>query len=381
MTTLRVILDEVLSPSPSGTARYAEELTRALIETAPAGCVVEGIVASSPASDYALLHEKLPGLGDLFKSALARRELTAAWQHGFTPLPAGLVHAPSLLAPLQRHDRLNDAGHQMVVTIHDAVAWTHPESLPARRVAWHTAMAKRAQRYADAVVVPTHAVAEQLAERFDFGDRVRVIGGAVSPSIRVPNLVEADVAAAALRLPERYLLAVAGLESRRGIERLLHALALPAAPRIPLLVVGPDLDEAESLKALAKEAGLPLRRVRALGYISDEQLSVALDRATALVFPSLDEGFGLPVLEAFSLGTPVIHSDAPALLEVSGGAGLAVELGDFGPGYESRLAEAIGRVVYDPGYAAELGTAGRDRAGLFTWRSSAEKVWQLHADL
>jgi glycosyltransferase involved in cell wall biosynthesis len=96
------------------------------------------------------------------------------------------------------------------------------------------------------------------------------------------------------------------------------------------------------------------------------------------------------VLEAFSLGTPVVHSDAPALLEVSGGAGLAVELGalrnarnvdDSGEGYESRLAEAIGRVVYDPGFAAELGTAGRDRAGLFSWRSSAEKVWQLHADL
>ncbi|CAN5285183.1 glycosyltransferase family 1 protein [soil metagenome] len=378
MTTLRVILDEVLSPTPTGTARYAEELTRALIETAPAGCFVEGIVASSPQSDYDALHAKLPGLGDLFKSALARRELTAAWQHGFTPLPAGMVHAPSLLAPLQRHDRVNDSGHQMVVTIHDAVAWTHPDSLPPRRVAWHKAMAKRAERYADAVVVPTHAVAEQLAEIFDFGDRVRVIGGAVGTSIAVPELRRADAAATALRLPERYLLAIAGLESRRGIDYLLRALARPGSPTIPLLVVGPDLDEADSLKVLVKAAGLPARRVRALGYISDEQLSVALDRASALVFPSLDEGFGLPVLEAFSLGTPVVHSDAPALLEVSGGAGLAVELGD---GYEARLAEAIGRVVYDPGFAAELGTTGRDRAGLFTWRSSAEKVWQLHADL
>lgn len=381
MTTLRVILDEVLSPAPTGTARYAEELTRALIETAPAGCVVEGIVAASPESDYTALRDKLPGLGDLFKSALARRELTAAWQHGFTPLPSGLVHAPSLLAPLQRHDRLNDAGHQIVVTIHDAIAWTHPDSLPPRRVAWYTAMAKRAVKYADAVIVPTHAVATQLAERFDFGDRVRVIGGAVSRSIAVPELQKADAAASAMRLPERYLLAIAGLESRRGIAHLLRALALPGAPTIPLLVVGPDREQAQTLKAMVKEAGLPARRVRALGHISDERLSVALDRATALVFPSVDEGFGLPVLEAFSLGTPVVHSDAPALLEVSGGAGLAVELGDLGAGYDARLAEAIGRVVYDPGFAAELGTTGQDRAGLFTWRSSAEKVWQLHADL
>ena len=135
MTTLRVIVDEVLSPAPTGISRYAEELTRALIATAPAGTSVEGIVAASTEPEYAALRERLPGLGDLFKSALARRELAAAWQHGFTRLPTGMIHAPSLLAPLQKHDRLNVTDHQIVVTIHDCVAWTHPESLSPRRVA------------------------------------------------------------------------------------------------------------------------------------------------------------------------------------------------------------------------------------------------------
>ena len=376
MTTLRVIVDEVLSPTPTGISRYAEELTRALIATAPAGTSVEGIVAASTEPEYAALRERLPGLGDLFKSALARRELAAAWQHGFTRLPTGMIHAPSLLAPLQKHDRLNVTDHQIVVTIHDCVAWTHPESLSPRRVAWHTAMAKRAERYADAVIVPTHAVADQLAERFAFGDRVRVIGGAVGDSLALPE--NPDATATRLKLPARYLLAMGGLESRRGIHLALAALARPGSPRLPLLVVGPDFADDESLAALAATAGLPRTRVKALGVLSDPDLSVVLDRARALVFPSLDEGFGLPVLEAFRFSTPVIHSDAPALVEVSGGAGLTVERGDD---YVEGLADAIKRVVADDELAAQLGTQGADRAGLFSWRTSAEKVWQLHADL
>jgi len=378
MTTLRVIVDEILSPTPTGTARYAEELTRSLIETAPAGCVVEGIVASSPEADYAKLRSKLPGLGDLFKSALARRELAAAWQHGFTRLPPGMIHAPSLLAPMQRHDRLNNAGHQIAVTIHDVVAWTHPDTLGSRRVAWHKAMAKRAHKYADAIVVPTHAVADQLQDVLDFGDRVRVIGGAVSPYLLLPG--DADARGEALELPAEFLLTMGGLESRRGVNHVIEALARDDSPDLPLLVVGPDESDAESLAALVEAAGLPADRVRALGNLSDADLSVVLERATMLIFPSLDEGFGLPVLEAFHFSTPVVHSDAPGLVEVAGEAGLTVAIEDL-DGYAARLAAAISRVAGDADYAAALGTQGHDRAGLFSWRSSAEKVWQLHADL
>lgn len=378
MTTLRVIVEEILSPTPNGISRYAEELTHALIEYAPVGCFVEGIVSASTEEQYADLAARLPGMKRLYKSALARRELLSAWQHGFTRLPGdGMVHAPSLLAPLAKHDRLN-TGEQMAVTIHDTIAWTHPESLSGRRVAWHKAMAKRAQRYADAVIVPTHAVAEQLSEIIDFGDRVRVIGGAVSRSLTPQP--DADERAERLALPERYLLTLGGLESRRGLDQLLAALALPDAPELPLLVVGPDEGDQGSVSALAREAGLAEDRVRTLGYLSDEDLSVVLDRAVMMVFPSLAEGFGLPVLEAFHFGTPVVHSDAPALVEVGGDAGYVVELADR-EGYPERLAAAMGTVASDSTLARRLGTYGRDRAGLFSWRTSAEKVWQLHADM
>lgn len=376
MTTLRVIIDEMLSTAPGGVARYTEELARELIVTAPRGCVVEGFVASSPEPDYALIADRLPGLARLHKSSLARRELSAAWQHGFTRLPGdGMVHATSLFAPLSRHDRLHD-GDQFAVTIHDTLAWSHPGSLSPRTVAWHKSMVKRAERYADAIVVPSHTVAGQLEELFDFGDRVRVISGAPSSALVPPP--DALERAATLDLPERYILAIGGTEPRRGIDQLIRGLS-QVDESVPLLLVGPSDDNAD-LRAAVAAAELPEGRVRGLGRLSDPDLAVAIQRATVFAYPNLEEGFGMPMLEAFQLGTPVVHSDAPALIELAADAGVIVALDDP-EGYPGRLAEAISSVLADASLAERLKYSGLDRSRAFTWRGSAEKVWQLHADL
>ncbi|MBU1587283.1 MAG: glycosyltransferase family 4 protein [Actinobacteria bacterium] len=374
MTTLRVIMDEMLASTPGSVGRYTEELVRELIATAPRGCYVEAVVAASTEADYARIEERLPGLRALHKSALARRELQAAWQHGFTRLPGkGMVHATSLLAPLARHDRLND-GDQIAVTVHDTVAWSRPDSLSPRTVSWNKAMLKRAQRYADAIVVPSHAVADQLGEIIDLGDRVRVISGAASTALDVPD--DADERAERLGLPDSYVLAIGGLEPRKGIDQLVAAM--PGID-VPLLIVGPVSDDADLAAAIAA-AGLEPDRVRGVGTLSDADLAVAVDRAAVFAYPNLEEGFGMPVLEAFALGTPVVHSDAPALLELAVDAGVVVERGDDA-GYAERLAAGINSVLTDPDLAERLAYSGSDRAKAFSWRSSAEKVWQLHADL
>ncbi|MDJ0336506.1 glycosyltransferase family 1 protein [Salinibacterium sp. G-O1] len=377
-TTLRVIIDQMVAAVPGGIGRYTEEITRELINTAPSGCDVVGIVSSSPQSAYDEIAAKLPGLSGLYKSALARRELTTAWQHGFTRLPGrGMLHSTSMMAPLHRHDRLN-RGDQVVVTIHDTVPWSHPETLTPHGVAWHKAMAKRAERYADGVVVPTHAVAEQLSEIIDFGDRIRVIGGAVSSTLEVP--ADGDERAERLDLPERYVMAVGTLEPRKGLDRLIRAMASTSDADIPLIIAGPkgwgdvDVDE------LAAAAGVAPERVKTLGYLSNSDLAVAMDRATVFAYPSLAEGFGLPVLEAMHLGTPVIHTDVPALMEVAADAGLVVALDDDAT-FVERLAGAIDSVIDDSQLASRLGYAGMDRSKVFSWRNSADKVWQLHADL
>jgi len=379
MTTLRVVVDQVLAPVPGGIGRYTAELTRALVTGAPRGCDVEGVVAAHPQADYDRLTDLVPGLSHLTKSPLGRRELGLAWQTGLLGLPGrGMVHATSLLAPLGRHDRGLNPGDQTVVTIHDTVPWTHPETLTPQGVRWHRAMAKRALRFADAVVVPTHAVASELGDILPFGDRLRVIGGAVSDDLRVP--ADADELAEQLDLPERYVLSVGTLEPRKGIEPLIRALAHEDAPDLPLLVVGPEGWGDVRVDEIVASAGLPPESVRVLGHVSDAQLAVLLQRATVFVFPSLAEGFGLPVVEALSLGTPTIVSDAPALVEVAADAAVVVPREDAA-GYPARLAQAIFQVVTDLELSSRLGVAGLDRARAYSWSDSADKVWQLHADL
>lgn len=380
MTTLRVIVDQVIAPVPGGIGRYAEELTRQLIATAPAGCDVEGIVSAAPPADLERVRTLLPGLADLQRLALPRRELALAWQGGLAHGAShGMVHAPSVLAPLVRHDRSLEPGRQTVVTVHDTVPWTHPETLTPRGVHFHRAMVKRAFRHADAVVVPTHAVAADLDAVHPFGDRLRVIGGAPSGRLRVP--VDADLRAERLGLPDRYVLAVGTLEPRKGLAHLIEAMALEHAPQdVPLVIAGPDGWGDVDVHGTAERVGLAQDRVKVLGRIDDADLAVVYDRAAVFVFPSLAEGFGLPVIEAMSFGTPVIHSDDAAVREVAADAGVTVAR-DPRDSYAERLAQAVYQVVEDRTLAAQLAVAGPDRARMFDWRDSAAETWQLHADL
>ncbi|MDH6181732.1 glycosyltransferase involved in cell wall biosynthesis [Microbacteriaceae bacterium SG_E_30_P1] len=375
MTTLRVILDDMVSGKDGSAKSYASELTAALIEAAPRGCIVEGFVAASPEPDYDAIADRLPGLRHLHKSALARRELTAAWQHGFTRLPgSGLVHAASLLAPLGRHDRVND-GDQISVTVRDTLAWTRPDELAARSVAWHKAMLKRAERYADAIVVPNHVVAQELAEIANIGDRLRVIAGAPTEELPTP----ADVAERAerLSLPEKFVMTVGESESPSHITSIVRAMS-HVHDAIDLVIAEAGMSD-EELASAADAAGLRSGRVRALGSDDPADTLAAIARADVLAHTTPAVGFGLPILNAFALGTPVVHTDDPEALELAVDAGITVERD--GNDFDRRLADGINTVFSDESTAQRLRYAGIDRAKAYTWRGAAEKVWQLHADL
>ncbi len=372
MTTLRLILDDAIDPI-AGTSRYAEELARALVATRPSGAEVAGIVSSIGEEERAGLAERVPGLAALHVSALSHRQLVAAWQHGFTPLPGhGIVHATSLLAPLRRHDVATEPESQVAVTIHDAIAWTDPELLPSRAASWARAMGRRAERYADGIVVPTHAVAEELARHLDLGDRVRVIGGAAGSRLRPVG--DAVARRTALGLPEGYVLVVATGEPRKGLEALMDAVGMLGGT--PLVIAGAAA-ERDMLLARAAGSAAP---VTVLERLADDDLAAVYQGAAVYVQPSIAEGFCHAMVEAFAFGLPVVHSDAPSLTEVAAGAGIEVSRDDAA-GYPGRLADAIRGLLDDPATAARLGLAASDRAKAFTWRDAAEKVWQLHADL
>ena len=366
MTCLAVLLEQCLAPVPGGTGRYSRELAAALAATAPTGSSVRGWTAHhrDPAAARAA------GVAGPYRLPLPRRALVAAWERGLGPAPRGdLVHAPTLLLPPRR-------GRPLVVTIHDTVPWTHPQTLTPRGVAWHRRMAERAARTADRIVVPTHAVAAELSEVLPAAAaKLTVVGEGVSAELTPPP--DAAVRAAAMRLPAGgYLLSLATLEPRKGLDVLLAALARPAAPTLPLLVVGqPGWGGVDPL-AEAARLGLPADRVRLLGRLPDPDLAVALTGATALVAPSRAEGFGLPVLEAMAAGVPVVSSDAPALVEVGGGATLVVPRDD-----PAALAAALATIAGDAALRARLADRGRRQAAGYRWESAARALWKLYAAL
>lgn len=379
MSTLRVIVDDVVATESGRAGRYAEEITRELIRTAPRGSSVSGIVAASPEPDYRELERRLPGLRSLYKTALARRELQAAWQHGFTRLPgSGMIHATSLLAPLHRHDRGNNPGEQTVVTIHDAIAWTRPELLTSRQVSWHRGMAKRAERYADAVVVPTHAVAAELSEHLSFEGRIRVIGGAASSELRPAR--DAAHRRREHGMPSEYVLTIATGLTPGELEPLVRALAHKKTRDVSLIIVGAGSGVESSLREIARDAGVDPERVRSCDELSPLDQSAIIAGATIVVQPNLEDGFGLAMLDAFSFGRPVIHLDAPSLVELSADASYVVPRDDAEK-LPERLGEAIAELLDDESQRENLGIAAADRGHAFSWRDSAEKIWQLHADL
>ena len=356
-------MEQCLAPIPGGTARYSRELASSLSATAPDGAVVEGWTALHASTAAAVVE----GVAGPHRLPLARRPLIAAWERGVGPVPRGdVVHAPTLLAPPRR-------GRPLVVTVHDAVPWTHPETLTQRGVAWHRRMGARVAASADLVIVPTAAVAEELAAFLDLGDRVRVVFEGAD-ALRVP----ADAAArrGALGVPGEYLFSFATLEPRKGLDVVLSALAERAAPDLPLLVAGQPGWGGVDLAATAASVGLAPERVRALGWLADDDLAAVLDTAVAVVAPSRAEGFGLPVVEAMALGVPVVCSDAPALVEVTGGAALVVPVDDV-----LALSEALGAVASDASLRARLSAAGRARAEAMTWRAAAEATWGVYAEL
>ena len=181
VTTLRVMLDQLAAPTEHALAEASRDLTRALIAGAPAGCEVEGI-APAGTSDVGI-----PGLAGVRRTALARRELSGALQLGLgTGIAGGMIHSPTLFAPLVRHDRVHDHD-QTVVTVWDLRAWESGAELPRGVAAWQKAILKRAARFADAVVVPTHSLAVRLGEIApSLADRVRVVAGAAPLGFAVP---------------------------------------------------------------------------------------------------------------------------------------------------------------------------------------------------
>lgn len=371
VATLRVMLDQLAVPTEPVLAEASRDLTRALIAGAPAGCEVEGI-APSGGGDV-----ELPGLAGVRRVALPRRELAAAMQLGLgTGIGGGMIHSPTLFAPLVRHDRVHD-NDQTVVTVWDLRPWESPGELSRSAVGWYRGMLKRAVRFADAVVVPTHSIAARLAEIAPLGDRIRVIAGAAPLGFAVPK--DEVGRRRALDLPEGFLLLAGGPVASDALDIGLGAIVASGVD-LPVVVLDVEEGHEPAVADLAAAAGLPERRLHVRGVLDAPDRAAVFGAALAFVAPSRLTGFPWRVVDALTLGVPVIAaaSDVHAEVIVEGGALVS---GSDAPSLVDGMGHALSHALATTDAADRMAVLAGDRGRAFSWREAADKVWLLHAEL
>jgi glycosyltransferase involved in cell wall biosynthesis len=362
--TLRVVIDQASAQSFSDQAAAGLETARALIRMAPDGCEVAAIVPSGEAD----LTTLVPGLSGVRVASLARRELLAAWQLGVAPsIGGGFIHSTTLAAPLVRHDRVND-GDQSVVTLWDLRAWEAASEVARTAVTWNRGMLKRAVKHADAIVVPTFAHAARLDEEWSFGDRVRVVAGAAPSGFREPT--DADARARDLVLPERYVVTDATTAPSDGLGKALAAVSGQAGDDLAVLIIGVPADQEAAVRELASAAGVPERHLQVRPELDAADRAVVLARSELLISTLTRTAWPWRVVEALALGVPVVALDTPAHREVIADGGVLAE--------ERDLADAVAEVLAD---TERYGVLSDDRGRAYSWDSSAERIWQLHAEL
>jgi len=273
----------------------------------------------------------------------------------FGPRGAGLFHGLN-----QRLPRI--LPRRAVATFHDLFVLTGEYSTADFRARF-AAQARDAAARADLVVAVSAFTADQVVDLLGVErSRVRV----VRHGIRRLQLPEAP--------RENVVLSVGAIQKRKNIARLVEAFeTLPAEWR--LVLAGSDGFGAGEIRA--RIAASPARsRILAPGYVSPADLAGWYARARVFAFPSLDEGFGMPVLEAMAAGTPVITSDRSSLPEVAGDAALLVD-----PGNAEALGQALRDVTRDEDLRRDLARRGMARAHLFTWEDAVRKTWAVYRNV
>ncbi len=294
-----------------------------------------------------------------------------------TGIAGGMIHSPSLFAPLVRHDRVHDHD-QTVVSVWDLRPWESPAELTRGIAAWHRAMLKRAVKYADAVVVPTHSLASRLMEIAPgLSGRVRVICGASPLGFSVP--VDEVGRRRSLGLPEGFVVVASGPLASEGMDAGFAAIAASGTD-LPVVVMDVEEGREPAVADLASAAGIPERRVHVRGSISVEDRGAVFGGAVALVAPSRRAAFPWRVVDALTLGVPVIAAASAVHDEVVLDGGVLVE-GEDTASLAAGLGDALAAAVGATATADRLGVLAGDRGRAFSWREAADKVWALHAEL
>jgi len=376
---MRIGLDVTSAVSQgAGIGRYTRELLRALAEL-------------DAHNQYQLFYASrarlftLPPLGPNFHvRSLPLHDIWLArlWHRAQLPIPVetftgrvDIFHSPDFTLPPTR------PGVKTLLTVHDLSFVRDPASAAPGLLNYLNAVVPRSVKRAGHILADSLATKNDLQEIYAAPpEKITVLYSGVEARFRRAGNAEQQAVRAKYRLgTEPFILAVGTLQPRKNYVRLIQAFAeicrLPSTIHHRLVIVGGKGWLFDSIFAEVERLGLQ-GRVLFPGFVADEDLPALYSAAHVFAYPSLYEGFGLPVLEAFACGAPVLTSTVSSLPEVAGDAALCAPPTDI-----TALAEALHQLMSDDALRAELIAKGLARAQTFTWGRAAQELLTIYNNL
>jgi glycosyltransferase involved in cell wall biosynthesis len=298
------------------------------------------------------------------------RLLTYSWNRlSFPPIeslleaPLDIVHSPTpLVIPTK-------TAHQ-VTTVHDLYFYFHPEQVIGEMQRDYPEKVYKHCVKSDAIIAVSEYTKSQLVDHLKIASsKIYTVHHGADPFFAEPQSgAEFDKLKKTLSITQPYFLFVGTQEPRKNLPTLMEAFE-KMEPVTQLVLCG--------LEGWGEElSGFNLDRVIRTGYVSRNELRLLYQNAIALVMPSLDEGFGLPILEAMTAGAPVVASGIPAFLEIGADAFLPVN-----PQSATQLRNALETVQSDASLRERLIVSGKERAKKFTWKEAAQKTLDIYSHL
>ncbi len=372
---MRVVVDArpALGPRPTGVGRYAREMLRHLPPADPeASYVAWYLHAKGLLKPRVFFPDAAPNLTERAARFPARLYQPLAWRTGLPRVEwltgsFDLFLATNFLAPATGHPG------RVVPVVHDLAFVRHPETAPHIDERWRRRLLTAVQA-APGVIVPSRAVRDDLVRFAPRADpaRIHVVQHGVEQTdfTAAPQPVIDDVLRR-FRVGGRYVLFVGGIEPRKNIPALIGAFGRVHDPDVWLVLAGGTVNWFPGASAHVDAAVAALSpqvraRVVRTGYVSDPDRLALLSGAEVLAYPSLAEGFGFPVLEAFAANVPVLTSNTSCLPEVAGDAAVLVDPADPGA-----IAAGLDELLADADLRAMLRAKGLARVTGFTWERCA----------
>ena len=298
------------------------------------------------------------------------------WMHAELPLKArragvDALHMPAGISPYW-------SSTPVLLTILDTILFQMPESFPTWQRHYFQAMGPRSAQHADRILTISEQSKRDIIRQFNVAsEKVTVTYLAAGPEFR--SLPQENITAVRqlYGLGERFILTVGGIEPRKNLGRLLEAFAKLRCEGCPyqLVHVGPKGWHQENLTIKIDQLGLQ-GSVRFLGLLPLEDLVAIYNAASLFVYPSLYEGFGLPILEAMACGCPVVTSNTSSMPEVAGDAAVLVD-----PYQVDAIATGIAEVLENTSFATELRQRGRLQAQRFSWQQTALETLKVYHEV